>query len=50
MSTSPHKPSVVILGGGTGTFVVAQALKNLVHVTAVLTMVDDGGSNKDPQR
>lgn len=40
-------PSVVILGGGTGTFVVAQALKELkVHVTAVLTMVDDGGSNK----
>ncbi len=40
-------PSVVILGGGTGTFVVASALKKLpVHVTAVLTMVDDGGSNK----
>jgi len=41
------KPSIVILGGGTGTFVVAQALKNLsVHVTAILTMVDDGGSNE----
>lgn len=40
-------PSVVILGGGTGTFVVASALKKLpVHVTAILTMVDDGGSNK----
>lgn len=40
-------PSVVLLGGGTGTFVVASALKKLpVHVTAVLTMVDDGGSNK----
>lgn len=47
MNTEKHKPSVVILGGGTGTFVVAQALKNLpVHVTAILTMVDDGGSNK----
>jgi uncharacterized cofD-like protein len=47
MKPTHHKPSVVILGGGTGTFVVAQALKNLpVHVTAILTMVDDGGSNK----
>lgn len=47
MQNQEKKPSVVILGGGTGTFVVAQALKNLnVHVTAVLTMVDDGGSNK----
>ncbi|MEO8581891.1 MAG: gluconeogenesis factor YvcK family protein [Patescibacteria group bacterium] len=47
MKQDQHVPSVVILGGGTGTFVVAQALKNLpVHVTAVLTMVDDGGSNK----
>lgn len=46
-STSKKQPSVVILGGGTGSFVVASALKNLpVHVTAVLTMVDDGGSNK----
>lgn len=45
--TAQQQPSVVILGGGTGTFVVAQALKNLpVHVTAILTMVDDGGSNK----
>lgn len=47
MSNAQKTPSVVILGGGTGTFVVASALKNLpVHVTAVLTMVDDGGSNK----
>ncbi len=46
MSNS-SQPSVVILGGGTGTFVVASALKTLpVHVTAILTMVDDGGSNK----
>jgi uncharacterized cofD-like protein len=45
--TNTQKPSVVILGGGTGTFVVASALKELpVHVTAILTMVDDGGSNK----
>lgn len=45
--SKPHIPSIVIMGGGTGTFVVAQALKKLpVHVTAILTMVDDGGSNK----
>lgn len=48
MEQSKQKPpSVVILGGGTGTYVVASALKTLpVHVTAILTMVDDGGSNK----
>lgn len=47
MKNQNSKPSVVILGGGTGTFVVASALKTLsVHVTAILTMVDDGGSNK----
>lgn len=47
MENNSKTPSVVILGGGTGTFVVASALKELnVHVTAILTMVDDGGSNK----
>lgn len=41
------KPSVVVLGGGTGTFMMLQALKRLpVDLTAVLTMVDDGGSNR----
>jgi uncharacterized cofD-like protein len=40
-------PSVVVLGGGTGTFMMLQALKRLpVDLTAVLTMVDDGGSNR----
>lgn len=40
-------PSIVIMGGGTGTFVVAQALKQLpVEIIAILTMLDDGGSNK----
>lgn len=41
------KPSVVVLGGGTGTYMMLQALKRLpVNLTAILTMVDDGGSNK----
>lgn len=40
-------PSVVVIGGGTGTFMMLQSLKRLpVHLTALLTMVDDGGSNK----
>ena len=42
-----QKPSVVVLGGGTGTFMMLQALKRLpVELTAILTMVDDGGSNR----
>ncbi len=37
--------SVVVLGGGTGTFTVLSALKHYVeHLTAVVNMVDDGGS------
>lgn len=41
------RPSFVVLGGGTGTFMVLQALRQLpVDITAVLTMVDDGGSNR----
>lgn len=41
------KPSVVVLGGGTGTFMMLQALRRLpLNLTAVLTMVDDGGSNR----
>lgn len=41
------RPSVVVLGGGTGTYMMLTALKRLpVDLTAVLTMVDDGGSNK----
>lgn len=41
------RPSVVVLGGGTGTFMMLMSLKRLpVDLTALLTMVDDGGSNK----
>jgi uncharacterized cofD-like protein len=35
----------VVLGGGTGSFTVLSALKHYVdHITAVVNMVDDGGS------
>ncbi len=41
------RPAVVVLGGGTGTFMMLTALKRLpVDLTAILTMVDEGGSNK----
>jgi len=36
---------VVVIGGGTGTFVVLSALKNYpVELTAIVSMADDGGS------
>lgn len=42
-----HTPKVAVLGGGTGTFMMLLALKQLpVDITAILTMVDDGGSNR----
>lgn len=41
------RSSVVVLGGGTGTYMTLLALKKLpVDITAILTMVDDGGSNR----
>lgn len=40
-------PCVVILGGGTGSYVVASGLSTQpVHLSMLLTMVDDGGSNQ----
>lgn len=42
-----HNPSVVVIGGGTGTYTILSALRDKpVNLTALLTMVDDGGSNK----
>lgn len=39
------EPSIVVIGGGTGTFVVLNALKkHPVHLAAVISMADDGGS------
>jgi uncharacterized cofD-like protein len=38
-------PAVVVIGGGTGSFSVLSGLKNAAaHVTALVNMVDDGGS------
>lgn len=40
-------PKVVIIGGGTGSYVVASGLSRApVHITMLMTMVDDGGSNR----
>lgn len=44
---SAKVPSVVIIGGGTGTYTVLTALRDKnMDLTALLTMVDDGGSNR----
>ncbi len=40
-----QKKKVVVIGGGTGTFVVLSALKNYpLELTAIVSMADDGGS------
>ncbi|KKR52775.1 MAG: hypothetical protein UT88_C0022G0021 [Candidatus Woesebacteria bacterium GW2011_GWD2_40_19] len=40
-------PNIVIIGGGTGSYVVASGLSRApVHITMLMTMVDDGGSNR----
>ncbi len=40
-------PEIVIIGGGTGSYVVASGLSSApVHITMLMTMVDDGGSNR----
>lgn len=42
-----HKPKVVVIGGGTGTYSVLMALKTLpVSVVAIVSMADSGGSNR----
>lgn len=39
--------NIVVIGGGTGTFVVLKGLKNTRHhVSAIVSMADSGGSNK----
>ena len=44
---TPTIPSVVVLGGGTGSYTVLSSLRDKpVRLTAILTMVDDGGSNR----
>ncbi len=41
----PIGPKIVLLGGGTGSFTLLQALKKLTpNITAIVNMSDDGGS------
>jgi uncharacterized cofD-like protein len=40
------KPNIVIIGGGTGTYVALMGLKKYaVNLTAIVTMMDNGGSS-----
>jgi len=40
------KPRIVVIGGGTGTFVVLSGLRDYpVHLTAIVSMADSGGSS-----
>lgn len=42
---SPNSPKVVVIGGGTGSFTLLSSLKHATpNLTAVVNMVDDGGS------
>lgn len=41
----PKQPRIVLFGGGTGSFTLLQGLKKLTpHLTAIVSMSDDGGS------
>jgi uncharacterized cofD-like protein len=42
------KKKIVVIGGGTGTYTVLQGLKKFeeLEISAIVTMADDGGSNK----
>jgi uncharacterized cofD-like protein len=40
-------PKIVLIGGGTGSYVVASGLSQFpVHISMLMTMVDEGGSNR----
>ena len=40
-----HDPKIVVIGGGTGSFVVLSGLKKYTRkITALVSMADDGGS------
>ncbi len=42
----PKKPRIVVIGGGTGSFVALSGLKKYpVDLTAIITMMDSGGSS-----
>ena len=47
ISTMKNTKKVVLIGGGTGSYTVASGLRSAnIDLTMVMTMVDDGGSNK----
>jgi uncharacterized cofD-like protein len=47
MKKMNETPKIVIIGGGTGSFVLASGLSSSpVHISMLMTMVDDGGSNR----
>lgn len=38
---------IVVIGGGTGTYTILKGLKNFpVHLSAIISMTDSGGSNR----
>jgi uncharacterized cofD-like protein len=39
------KPKIVVIGGGTGVSTVLNELKNVAEVTAIVSMMDSGGSS-----
>ncbi|HBR77038.1 MAG TPA: YvcK family protein, partial [Cyanobacteria bacterium UBA11159] len=43
--TQTNKPKIVTIGGGSGVSTVLSELKNLADVTAVVSMMDSGGSS-----
>lgn len=46
MGETTKKPKIVVIGGGTGTFVALSGLKKYpVELTAIVTMMDSGGSS-----
>lgn len=43
----PNNPKITVIGGGTGSFSVLSSLKDVSRVTALVNMIDDGGSTGD---
>jgi uncharacterized cofD-like protein len=41
---NPPIPNIVVIGGGTGSFTVLNSLKTISEITALVNMIDDGGS------
>lgn len=46
LKTRPYQPKIVCIGGGTGISTMLRGLKHMTnHVTAIITVADDGGSS-----